>query len=85
MERLRQAAGKSEGPFVINSSKPNGRSTDTKMVISGGTAEPEALGRATCEWIVPALVRQFLAERASNGRNTTDPDMTATESASRGR
>jgi len=38
---------------------------DTRIVIEAGTSDPVAVSEAIREWIVPVLVRGYLAERAA--------------------
>jgi len=38
---------------------------ETRLVIEAGRTESAAVTQAVREWIVPALVREYLAERAS--------------------
>lgn len=47
------------------------RRHDTPVVICPGNPDHEALRSVIREWLVPALVKQFLAEQKSGGTKNT--------------
>lgn len=50
-------------------------SGETRIVIEANTPDPTALSLAIREWIVPVLVREFLAERAAKTTLLTTVNM----------
>ncbi len=49
--------------------------SQTRIVIDASTSDPAAVSLAIREWIVPVLVREFLAERAAKAALLTTMNM----------
>jgi len=67
MPKNRLSAGQTRRPadIVPRTATGKGSRREPRLVIEAGAPDPAALSAAIREWIVPLLVREYLAERAA--------------------
>lgn len=63
--RLTTHSGGSIGAIVRRAGTRPVSRRDTRLVIEAGRPDPVEVSLAIREWIVPVLVREYLAERAA--------------------